>query len=341
MKRGTSGLSLIVGVDKPSGMSSHDVVNRVRTIFGERRVGHTGTLDPLATGVLLVAVGPATRLDAYFEHHDKSYRVRIAFGIGTDTDDAQGAVVSRAEPPDCLLDESFARARVAALVGRAKQLPPVYSALKVGGKKACDEARAGRVIDLAPRDIEIYRAELLGISAPEELHGEHGCVCWDVELHVSKGTYIRSIARDLGLSLSCSAHVASLRRLSAGRLSLDDCVSLETLEDIGVRAALDPIDLLGMRFFFAEGDVAEKVSHGSALSARQVELCEKRYPDISSRLCACTSGVQASCEPAREGETVAVIVGNKLAALYSYDDAKRAFAARCVFQTGVSRGEGI
>ncbi len=341
MKRGTSGLSLIVGVDKPAGMSSHDVVNRVRKIFGERRVGHTGTLDPLATGVLLVAIGPAARLDAFFEHHDKTYRVRVAFGVGTDTDDAQGNVTSRADVPDQLLDESFARARVAALVGRSKQLPPVYSALKVNGKKACDEARAGRVIDLKPRDIEVYRAELVGLGVAEEGEGCEGCVFWDIELHVSKGTYIRSIARDLGLSLSCPAHVAALRRLSAGRLSIADCVTLETLEDIGVRAALDPIDLLGFRFVYAQGALAEKVSHGSSIAMRDIELCEKRYPDLASRLCACTSGVQRSCAAAADGEMVAVVVDNKLAALYTYDGAKRALRARCVFQTGVSRGEGI
>ena len=124
VKRGLSGLSLVVGVNEPAGMSSHDVVNRCRSIFGERRVGHTGTLDPMATGVLPICVGPATRLGAYLTGHDKRYRVSIAFGAGTDTDDAAGTVVRTGEVPDRVLDPEFAAAFVASLVGRRKQMPP-------------------------------------------------------------------------------------------------------------------------------------------------------------------------------------------------------------------------
>lgn len=163
VKRGLSGLSLVVGVNKPAGMSSHDVVNRCRSIFGERRVGHTGTLDPMATGVLPICVGPATRLGAYLTGHDKRYRVSIAFGAGTDTDDAAGTVVRTGEVPDRVLDPEFAAAFVASLVGRRKQMPPAYSAIKVNGKKSYEAARAGNIIDLAPRDIEVYDARLLGV----------------------------------------------------------------------------------------------------------------------------------------------------------------------------------
>ena len=135
-KRGTTDLSLMVAVDKPSGMTSHDVVNRVRRIFGERRVGHTGTLDPLASGVLPVCIGPATRLDNYLVGHAKSYVVSVIFGAATDTDDAEGEVIRTGDVPEEVFDPFFATTFVAGLVGKSKQLPPVYSAIKVAGTKA-------------------------------------------------------------------------------------------------------------------------------------------------------------------------------------------------------------
>ena len=124
MKRGESGLSLVVGVDKPSGMTSHDVVNRCRRIFGEKRVGHTGTLDPLASGVLPICIGPATRLGAYLTGHDKSYRATIAFGVGTDTDDCEGTVTRTGEAPVEVGDRCFAEQAVEQMLGPQKQLPP-------------------------------------------------------------------------------------------------------------------------------------------------------------------------------------------------------------------------
>lgn len=174
MKRGASGLSLVVGVDKPVGMSSHDVVNRCRALFGEKRVGHTGTLDPLASGVLPICVGPATRLAAFLTEHDKHYRVSIAFGVATDTDDAAGEIIRSGEAKAQLRDPSFARAFLEGLKGCHKQLPPVYSAIKVQGEKACDAARKGRIIDLAPRDIEVYDACLEGIIDIAGVSGSNG-----------------------------------------------------------------------------------------------------------------------------------------------------------------------
>ena len=228
-------------------------------------------------------------------------------------------------------------------MGKAKQLPPVYSALKVGGKKACDEARAGRIIDLAPREIEIYEAKLARVveGGDGELSGPSAScpVFWDVDLHVSKGTYIRSIARDAGRTLGCPAHVAALRRTAVGSLSLADCVSLETLEDIGVRAAIDPIGLLGIRFAYADGALEARIANGGRVCREEWELCERRYSDERSRMCACTSGVCASTLPPSDGELVAVVSENKLAAIYAYAEPRRAFEARCVFQKGVSRGE--
>ena len=142
MRRGQSEACLVVGVDKPEGMTSHDVVNACRRIFGERRVGHTGTLDPLATGALVVCVGPATRLDAYMVGHDKTYDVRISFGVATDTDDRTGEVLRTAEIPADVCDPDFAASVLLGFLGKQKQMPPAYSAIKKGGVKACDAARS-------------------------------------------------------------------------------------------------------------------------------------------------------------------------------------------------------
>lgn len=334
MKRGESGLSLVVGVDKPAGMTSHDVVSACRRIFGERRVGHTGTLDPLASGVLPICVGPATRLDAYLTAHDKRYVVRVAFGVGTDTDDADGNVVRTGAVPDEVFDPFFASVFVSSLVGRARQLPPVYSAVKVGGKKACDEARRGNIINLEPREIEVYSAELVGIVGAD---GEQPAA-WDIAFHVSKGTYIRSLARDIGHALGCPAHVGSLRRTSAGALALDECVTLETLSEIGVRAALDPVSLLGLRFAYVDGAYERAVENGNALDERSLELCERRRTGAALEMCACTSGVRGSCEPPSDAEVVCVIARNRLVALYEYDAKARRYKVRCKFSTGVIRG---
>ena len=336
-KRGQSGLSLVVGVDKPSGMSSHDVVNRVRRIFGERRVGHTGTLDPLASGVLCVCVGPATRLDNYMVGHDKHYRVRITLGVGTDTDDVDGTPVKFGAVPSAANEESFACEILARFIGPQKQLPPAYSAVKVGGVKACDAARRGNIIELKPRDIEVYSADLVAIVSGE---GD-APVSWDVDFHVSKGTYIRALARDIGVAVGCPAHVAVLRRMSAGLLTLDDCATLEALERMGVDASLDPVKLLGFRFAFLEGDGARLVSNGNPLPETAVELCERRHASATDEMCACTAGVRQSAMEPKDGEHVAIIVDNKLVGIYAYEEKRQRYQACCIFQTGVRRGGDI
>lgn len=337
-KRGTSGLSLVVGVNKPTGMSSHDVVNRVRRIFGERRVGHTGTLDPLANGALLVCVGPATRLDNYFVGHDKQYQVRVMFGVSTDTDDAEGNPLHTGPIPSELYDWDHAVSVVKSFEGPSKQLPPVYSALKVDGVKACDAARKGHVIELQPRDIEVYSAVLLAIVPCEDT----GLLAWDIDFHVSKGTYIRSLARDMGLRVGCPAHVDKLQRNQAGLLKLEECVTLETLEEMGTAAALDPVYLLGYRFAFLSDEQAERVSHGNILSARAIQLYQRRRPlNEAAEFCACTSGVCESCEPPADGEVVCFIHENKLVALYQYTAERKGYKSACGFTVGVSRGQLI
>lgn len=335
-KRGLSGLSLVLGIDKPVGMSSHDVVNRCRRVFGERRVGHCGTLDPAASGVLVVCVGPATRLDAYLVGHDKRYRVRIAFGAATDTDDAEGEVIRRGQVPVEVYDEDFARTFCNGWVGKQRQMPPTYSAIKVGGKKACDEARAGRVMELEFRDIEIYDCNFVGLEESEDM------VYWDVDLHVSSGTYVRSIARDMGIKLNCPAHVATLDRTSLGWLNKEDCVALEQLEEQGVKAALDPMRILGVRFAFARGRMSALMANGNPLPAQGVELFAYSRPSSGgAAYCDCSTGLVKTCAEPEDGEVIGVVESNKLRALYRFDAAKRVYRSACGFQIGVSRGECV
>lgn len=336
-KRGLSGLSLVVGVDKPAGMSSHDVVNKCRHIFGERRVGHTGTLDPMATGVLPICIGPATRLGSYLTGHDKHYRVSIAFGAATDTDDAQGKVIRTGDVPSCIADEDFAQNFVSNLVGKSKQMPPAYSAIKVQGKKSYEAAREGTIIDLTPRDIEVYDARFLGLKLDDS--GEP--TIWDVEFFVSKGTYIRALARDAGVALGCPAHVAALERTSLGVLGLDECVSLETLAELKERVALDPIRLLGVRFVYVRDELTAKVENGAPLSAEVCPLYERRSVSADAEFCACSAGVRESCENPLDGEIVGVLAENSLLALYVYNSCRNEYQSRCVFQKGVSRGGAL
>lgn len=339
MIRGASGLSLIVGVNKPQGMSSHDVVNRVRKIFGERRVGHTGTLDPMAQGVLPICVGPATRLDNYLVGHDKTYRARIAFGVSTTTEDALGDVVLRETAlPLELTNPEFAREVLQRFVGTFNQLPPAYSAIKVDGKKACDEARRGTVIQLEPRKITVSQAELLAIGS--ELSFGEELPYWDVLFEVSKGTYIRSLARDIGIALATPAHLSSLVRTKVGALCLEDCVSLEALESYGVASALDPVSLLGCRLFFVREDIAQRVDCGNQLRPEGIDFFT--MPALERiDACACTTGIRKSCAPLGDGELFAAIKDNTLKVLYRYNEQKDILEASCVFQIGVTRGSII
>ena len=243
-------------------MTSHDVVSRVRRITGERRVGHAGTLDPMATGLLVVLVGPATRLAPYLTMARKSYEAHIVFGSQTDTDDAEGRTVATVPVPDEVVDPFFATGTVASLIGFHEQVPPAYSAIKVDGKVAYREARAGDALELKPRAIEIVEARLLGVQC----EGEYA---WDLELTVSKGTYIRSLARDLGFALGTRAHLGALRRTRSGGLDISDAHSLADLEacaDIRVLFA-DTGRALDLPVVKLDRAAAERVANGRQLRA--------------------------------------------------------------------------
>lgn len=253
MKRGESGINALIAIDKPLDITSHDVVDRVRRIVGERRVGHCGTLDPAASGVLLVGVGSATRLSPYLTGHDKTYEGRVAFGFSTDTDDADGRVLETAPVPDLLSDPAFAASFVEGLVGSHTQVPPAFCAIKRNGVTAYRAAREGEALELDPRAFSIERARLTGI----DVDATEGEVVWQVELSVSKGTYIRAIARDLGEALDTRAHLSGLRRLRSGRVGIEDAVDLEELEQRGVDAVcINPVTALGLPAVnLEEGDI--------------------------------------------------------------------------------------
>ena len=265
MKRGQSGLAFIVGVSKPRGMTSHDVVGRVRRALGERRVGHAGTLDPAASGVLVVGVGQATRLLGRLTLDDKRYVARIRFGVATDTDDAEGEVTKTAPVPDGLAQPEVARAALSEFVGPQMQVPPAYSAISVDGKRAYARARSGEDVVLEARPIVVREANLLSVeTCPEGLD-------WICAFDVSKGTYIRALARDLGAKLGVPAHLAALERISAGPVALTDCLSLEEIDGLGAARvadrALDPLALLGMAPRVLSDGQYERSANGSSLSA--------------------------------------------------------------------------
>lgn len=312
-KRGESGLSFIVGVDKPIGISSHDVVNRCRTVFGEKRIGHGGTLDPLAQGVLPICVGPATRLNDYLSGQNKQYRFTVCFGARTDTDDTAGRVIETGPAPDEILDPLFAQSFVADLVGTHEQIPPQYSAIKIDGKRAYKKAREGEDFVITPRMIEVFEAELVGINGPST---KDEYPCWRIVLTVSKGTYIRAIARDIGKALGCPAHVGLLERTRVGTISLSDCIALDDLEASELVKKLDPVKLLGYPEMVVTGSLYSAVQNGNSFSVDAVTQC-----DVEQR-------------PSR----VSVIVDDRLKALYDLDNQAGIYKPKVVFSIGVSRG---
>jgi tRNA pseudouridine55 synthase len=307
-RRGATDLSGILVIDKPSGMTSHDVVAAVRRSTGERRIGHAGTLDPDATGVLIVLVGSATRLTPFLSGAAKSYTARIAFGTETDTADAQGETVRTAAVPSVVEDPAHAATVIADLVGRHEQLPPAYSAIKRGGVTAHRAARAGVPLVLEPRTIEVLEARFLGIVHDPE-------VCWDASFTVSKGTYLRSIARDLGDALGTAAHLSALRRTASGCFTLADTHSLEKVIEAGPDCTVlfaDPIPALAMPVRDLAPDEVRLVQVGAAVEAG--ELFEAG-PDT----------LIAMADPQR------------LHALYVLSPDKRLLRAGTVFAGGVAR----
>lgn len=212
-------ISGVLVVDKPVGLTSHDVVQIIRKGTNIRRAGHTGTLDPRASGVLVILVGPAVRLSEYVSASDKRYQAVLRLGASTDTYDSEGRVTSSA-PVDDITEEQFEQT-LEKFVGEIEQVPPPYSAVKVKGRKAYEMAREGEEVDLAPRKIKVYNLELLEWATPEAV----------IDVYCSSGTYVRSLAHDVGETLGCGAHLVGLRRTKSGRFTLRDAVPLRKLTD--------------------------------------------------------------------------------------------------------------
>src|SRR5512143_1691779 len=212
-------ISGVLVVDKPVGLTSHDVVQIVRKGTNIRRAGHTGTLDPRASGVLVILIGPAVRLSEYVSASDKRYQAVIRLGATTDTYDADGRILSTS-PVDKITESQFEEA-LSTFEGEIEQVPPPYSAVKIKGRKAYEMAREGEEIDLAPRRIKVYNLELLEWAPPEAV----------IDVYCSSGTYVRSLAHDLGEKLGCGAHLVGLRRTKSGRFTLRDAVPLRKLRE--------------------------------------------------------------------------------------------------------------
>jgi tRNA pseudouridine55 synthase len=253
-------ISGILNVDKPAGMTSHDVVDRVRQMSGQRRVGHAGTLDPLATGVLVVCLGQATRVAEYLMASDKIYRAQIRLGVSTDTCDAEGEVTATAEVN---VGEEEIRRALASFVGSIQQVPPMYSALKCEGTPLYKLARQGITVERAPRSVQIHDIELLDWNLP----------LLTIRVKCSPGTYIRALARDLGQKLGCGAHLQSLTRLASGHFSLEKAVSLDELAEAFAQGNwqefIHPLDeaLLDFEPVIVDAQTEQRIRHGQQVQA--------------------------------------------------------------------------
>jgi len=207
-------------IDKPVGMTSHDVVKVIRGGTGIRRAGHTGTLDPRASGVLVVLIGPAVRLSEFLSASDKRYQAIIRFGVATDTYDTEGKQVGETKSVDHITESDFQQL-LKDYEGKIAQIPPAHSAIKINGQKAYDLARRGEEVNLEPRMVDVYNLELLEWAPPEAV----------IDVYASSGTYVRSLANDLGNDLGVGAHLSGLRRTKNGQFTLRDAVRLQELKE--------------------------------------------------------------------------------------------------------------
>ncbi|MCR2810092.1 MULTISPECIES: tRNA pseudouridine(55) synthase TruB [unclassified Microbacterium] len=243
-------------VDKPGGMTSHDVVARARKALGTRKIGHAGTLDPMATGLLILGVEAATRLLTYIVGLDKTYQATIRLGATTDTDDADGTILTVTDA--AALDPAAITAAIAPLTGEISQVPSRVSAIKVAGRRAYDLARAGEEVTLAARTVTVSRFEVL------DQRSEDGFVDLDVVVDCSSGTYIRALARDLGDALGVGGHLTALRRTRIGPFGLDGAAAIDAL---GAARLLTPADVATtvLGAFPVSADEARDLRHGKRL----------------------------------------------------------------------------
>lgn len=290
----------ILLVDKAGGMTSHDVVARARRALGTRKIGHAGTLDPMATGLLVLGVGPATRLLTYIVGLDKTYEATIRLGVSTDSDDADGTVTQRATVEAlAAVDRAGIDRGIAALTGEIDQVPSRVSAIKVGGKRAYELARAGEEVELKARRVTVSRFEVRDVReiALEDVEGGFRVVDVDVVVDCTSGTYIRALARDLGADLGVGGHLTALRRTRIGPFEVSDAETEITPETALLRDADVAAAVLGA--FEVTADEARDLRHGKRLvgaaarlsaphpaaidpDGRLVGIVERRGDDVKS-----------------------------------------------------------
>ena len=259
-KRERPGPIGFLAIDKPVGWSSHDVVDAARRWLGTRRVGHLGTLDPLATGVLPLAIRDATKLIPFVDQHEKVYVGTIRLGATTDTLDGEGKVTSSHEGP--LPDEASVRAALASFEGEIQQIPPMYSSVKKDGVPLYRLARKGEEVEREPRKVLIHRIAMTRFEAPDV----------GVEVACSPGTYVRVLAADLGEQLGCGAHLAGLRRTRNGPFAIEECLTPEQCDLLAAAGELEarilpPAKILPLPQIALSGIQARRVANGGALSA--------------------------------------------------------------------------
>ncbi len=267
-------------VDKPAGLTSFDVVRRVRSLCRTRKVGHTGTLDPFATGVLPICVGSATRLAGLLTDGDKTYEATVALGVSTDTLDLDGRVVAT-RPVDPALTEAQFKRILAQFTGSIQQTPPMYSAVKIKGKRLYQYAREGRAVERPSREVTVHELTLLAWTPPRAT----------IRVRCSKGTYVRVLAADIGEALGCGAHLVSLRRTRVGPFGIEGARTLEALERMA-----DSGDLDGAMIPLVEvvphlpriqvsGAQVRRVKHGNPVSLQLDAQSDTPAPGDSVRLC--------------------------------------------------------
>ena len=266
-------------VDKPVGMTSHDVVQAIRNGTGLRRAGHTGTLDPRASGVLIILVGPAVRLSEYVSASDKRYQAIIRLGGTTETFDAEGKVtLSQTKDPMTVTETEFEEA-LKTFVGEIEQTPPPYSAVKVQGRKAYEMARKGEEVELEPRKIMVHHLEVLEWTPPEVV----------IDVHCSSGTYVRSLANDLGEKLGCGAYLVGLRRTKSGRFTLRDATPLRKLQEAfnagnWYQYLIPAAEALGdWPAIELSPDEVEGVRHGHRVKAKEADTVNEKVRGISTQ----------------------------------------------------------
>jgi tRNA pseudouridine55 synthase len=259
----------VLVINKPAGWTSHDVVAKARKLLGVSKIGHTGTLDPAATGVLVLCLGKATRIAEYLVNTDKEYRAVLRLGAATDTQDATGNVVGRTE--GALPDEAAITAAMASFVGRLQQVPPMYSAIKVKGVPLYKSARAGRTVPRSPREFTVRSLQILSIAS-----GADGTKDVTFDVVCSKGTYVRTLCADIGEALGVGGHLAGLERRRVGRFSIEDALSLDALAELAEREAVESrlystaVALTDLPALVIDEVASRSIRHGVAVPATRV-----------------------------------------------------------------------